>query len=122
VVARSGDHGGVAGKEFNTLGGVAYIDRSRTAWKGGGGSLKYASWPFADLAVNDTRIRITSPWGTVVVTRANLETIARYGRIPVFADGYRFVTDDHEHAVVFWAVRPNLVMNALDRHRWSFAD
>jgi hypothetical protein len=57
-----------------------------------------------------------------LVTRANLVTIARFGRIPVFADGYRFVTDDHQDAVVFWAVRPDVVMNALDRHRWSFTD
>lgn len=65
---------------------------------------------------------ISSMFGEFRVTRANLISISRFGRIPVLASGFKFLTYDHQEAVIFWAVGVRRVLNELDRHGWTVED
>ncbi|MET7672494.1 hypothetical protein [Micromonospora luteifusca] len=109
----------MADDEFSSRGGVAYVDPGVKAWGQGFASHKNATWPFARLRVDAERILITSPFGTVTVTRTNLVAITHFRGMPVLAEGVRFATSDHEDAVIFWALRGKKVRNELLRRGWK---
>ncbi|MEV0267392.1 hypothetical protein AB0H43_01270 [Hamadaea sp. NPDC050747] len=107
----------MADEDFITRGGVAYVgirDRWPFYLRG-----KYANWPLAELRVGDDEIMISSLFGKSVVTQANLVSISRFGRIPVFSDGFKFVLRDSREAVVFWAFWGPTVRGALQSRGWN---
>jgi hypothetical protein len=117
-VARLRDDPGVAGEEFSTRGGVAYVD-VQTTWGSGFRSRKNATWPFAGLRIGDELIVISSLFGRFLVTRTNLVSISRFRRVPILADGLKFVTNDQDDALIFWTMSVNKVLSELQRRGWK---
>ncbi|MEV4763304.1 hypothetical protein AB0J89_11780 [Micromonospora chokoriensis] len=106
-------------EEFSTRGGVAYVDPGLRSWGQGPKTSRSATWPFARLRVGASDITVSSLFGDFRVTRRNLVSISRIGRIPVLADGVKFVRDDHDEAVIFWAIRAGTVVDELRRRAWK---
>jgi hypothetical protein len=115
-VAGVRDHIDVTDENFTARGGVAYLPADSPTWWS---AHRYATWPFAGLRINHGHITISSLFGRVVVTRANLISLSRVGRIPLFADGIKFVRSDQDEAVIFWAMEANRVLRALHQHGWN---
>ncbi|MFI6782002.1 hypothetical protein [Micromonospora sp. NPDC050276] len=109
-------------KEFSTRGGVAYVDSEVRSWGLGYRSNKYATWPFARLRVGTSYLIVSSLFGEFRITRANLVSTSRFGRVPVLADGVRLVRKGHNGAVIFWALRAGKVVDELQRRGWPVAD
>ncbi|MCG5467961.1 hypothetical protein LADH09A_001811 [Micromonospora sp. LAH09] len=109
-------------EEFSTRGGVAYVDSGVRSWGLGYRSNKNATWPLARLRVGTSDLTVTSLFGEFRVTRANLVSISRFGRVPVLADGVRFVRNGHDGAVIFWALRAGTVVDELQRRGWPVTD
>ncbi|WP_406042345.1 hypothetical protein OG799_01630 [Micromonospora sp. NBC_00898] len=109
-------------KDFSTRGGVAYVDRQVGTWGSGFKSHRRATWPFARLRVGAKEIVISSMFGEFRVTRTNLVSISRFGRVPVLASGVKFVAHGHHEAVIFWAIGVRKVLDELHRHGWSVGD
>lgn len=78
---------------------------------------KSATWPFARLRVATNHITVSSLLGEFRVSRTNLVSISRFGRIRVFADGVKVVRDDNE-AVIFWAINTARVLGELQCRGW----
>lgn len=108
-------------KEFSTRGGVTYVDAGLRSWRPGLKSYKSATWPFARLRVGTSHITVSSLIGEFRVTRTNLVSISRFGRIPVLADGVKFVRGDHDEAVIFWTACAGKVLDELQRRGWPVA-
>ncbi|MEU8262648.1 hypothetical protein AB0C02_18700 [Micromonospora sp. NPDC048999] len=108
-------------KEFSTRGGVAYVDPVVRSWGQGFKSYRSATWPFARLRVGTSHVRVSSLFGEFRVTRTNVVSISRFGRIPLLADGVLFVGDDHDEAVIFWTARAGKVLDELQRRGWPVA-
>ncbi|SCF23088.1 hypothetical protein GA0070612_5106 [Micromonospora chokoriensis] len=104
---------------FSTRGGVAYVDPGLRSWGQGSQPYRSATWPFARLRVGASGITVSSLFGDFRVTRTNLVSISRIGRIPVLADGVKFVRNDHDEAVIFWAFRAGTVVDELRRRAWT---
>lgn len=106
---------------FTTRGGVTYVDREATPWrrKRWGTRGWSATWPFALLRIDAHAVDVSSMFGEVHVTRDNLVAISRFRRIPVLSDGFKFVIDDRDEAVVFWALNPSSVLRELLEHDWQ---
>ncbi|WP_155373309.1 hypothetical protein [Catellatospora vulcania] len=104
-------------EDFTTRGGVAYI-APRMTWPFYMKN-RHATSPLAELRVSAGEIAISSPFGKFLVTRANLVSISRFGRIPVLADGFKFETSDSHEALVFWAMGATPVRDALQRRGWE---
>lgn len=102
---------------FSTRGGVAYVGlRDRWPWYT---KRRSASWPFAELRVADDKIVISSMFGKYAVTRDDVASISRFGRIPALYDGFKFVIRGDYEAVVFWALWGPPVRAAFVRHGWE---
>ncbi|WP_433127700.1 hypothetical protein ACQPWW_32960 [Micromonospora sp. CA-240977] len=108
-------------KEFSTRGGIAYVDPDVRSWGSGFKSNKNATWPFARLRVGTSYITVSSLFGEFRITRTNLVSISRFGRVPVLADGVRLARNGHNEAVIFWALRAGKVVDALQRRGWPVA-
>jgi hypothetical protein len=122
VLVAVSDDRRVADKDFSTRGGVAYVDRQVGTWGSGFKSHRSATWPFARLRVGTQDIVISSVFGEFRVTRTNLVSISRFGRVLVLADGFKFVAHGHHEAVIFWAVGVRKVLEELHRHGWAVED
>ncbi|MGC4811140.1 hypothetical protein ACLQ29_11495 [Micromonospora sp. DT228] len=109
-------------REFSTRGGVAYVDSDVRSWRLGYRSDKHATWPFARLRVGTSYLAVSSLFGEFRVTRANLVSISRFGRVPVLADGIRIARNGHDGAVIFWALRAGTVVDELRRRGWPVTD
>ncbi|MEV6369432.1 hypothetical protein AB0L86_21335 [Micromonospora musae] len=112
----------MADTDFTTRGGIAYVDRQVETWGSGFKSHRHATWPFARLRAGTKEIVVSSMFGEFRVTRTNLGSISRFGRVPVLASGVKFVADDHQEAVIFWAVRVRKAVEELRRHGWAVED
>ncbi|MGW0216317.1 hypothetical protein ACWDXH_18190 [Micromonospora chokoriensis] len=108
-------------KEFSARGGVAYVDPGLRWWGQGSETYRSATWPLARLRVGASDITVSSLFGDFHVTRTNLVSASRIGRIPVLADGVKFVRNGHDEAVIFWAVRAGKVVDELRRRAWKVA-
>ncbi|WBB67584.1 hypothetical protein [Micromonospora sp. WMMD812] len=104
--------------EFIARGGVAYVDAGVRSWGSGFKVHRSVTWPFARLRVGAIHVTVSSLFGEFRVTRTNGVRISRFGRIPVLADGVKFVRDGQDEAVIFWAVRAGRVLDELERRGW----
>jgi hypothetical protein len=104
--------------EFSTRGGVSYIDPQRKRFSDTGGTTKYATWPFCELVIRDDEIIISTSFEEIRVTRTNLVSLSRFGRVFLLADGFRFQVSGKRDAVVFWAMRAERVLDELLSRGW----
>ncbi|MEN3611367.1 hypothetical protein AAH979_17630 [Plantactinospora sp. ZYX-F-223] len=109
-------------EEFSVRGGVAYIDRDVRSLGSDFRTNRHATWPLARLRVGERELTISSLFGEFRVTRTDLVSKCRLGRVPVLASGFKIVGRDHDEAVIFWAVRASKVLAELQRRGWTVVD
>lgn len=108
----------MADSEFRARGGVGYIDAGVRSWSSGLVVRRSVTWPFGLLRVGTDQIVVSSLMGEFNVTRKKLKSISRFGRIPVFASGFKFVCSGSDEAVIFWAIHAGRVLRELQNRGW----